>query len=206
LTKIKTMISRDVVGSDDFLELSHEAQALYLQVNVECDGMGVIDSMKKVLRTATISDKALEELVSSGFLHGFEFAGKKLYIITHYWCMNNTQGKKTFFGQYRDVVTSLFTFASDDMRVYVPISGEVTSNLPVSLKIKEIEEKKRQSNTRALPSGGDGGNVENAGLQEALCPICRMPLVPFQDNGDVVIDCPSCNRVYKFNYDTKSFV
>ena len=50
MARTKTCIGSDVVRSDAFLSLSHEAQALYFQLNLEADGYGVVTSAAMLMR------------------------------------------------------------------------------------------------------------------------------------------------------------
>lgn len=56
--KSKTMVSLEVCASEPFLDCSHEAQALYLHVNVNADSYGVVVNPSRLLRGGGFSTEA----------------------------------------------------------------------------------------------------------------------------------------------------
>ena len=84
----KTMISRAVVQDERFaLDLTYEAQALYLQLaaaasDSEC---GLITTARRATRTLGLSDTVLETLVAAGYI--IPIPGGR-YVLTHYWTAN----------------------------------------------------------------------------------------------------------------------
>lgn len=50
MARTKTMLSCEVCGSDKFLDLTFEAQALYFHILMNADGMGAFDAARSLLR------------------------------------------------------------------------------------------------------------------------------------------------------------
>lgn len=54
----KRMFNIDIVGSDAFLDMAPESQALYLQLSMRADDDGFIGNPKTVVRIAGVSNAA----------------------------------------------------------------------------------------------------------------------------------------------------
>lgn len=81
------MLAASVCGSDGFLELSFEAQALYVQLCLNADGSGVVDCRKKVARYMGASEGAYVELVDAGFV--LPMADGSLCVVADWWVCNS---------------------------------------------------------------------------------------------------------------------
>lgn len=81
----RRMFSINELQSDSFLELSFPAQMLYVQLSLNADDDGMVSRVKGLLRLCNVSDKELQELVSSGYLIDF---GTEVYTIAD-WLVNN---------------------------------------------------------------------------------------------------------------------
>ena len=68
----KRMICTSVVSSDSFLDLSFEAQALYIQLTMAADNFGFVSGVKRILRGMGASDTALEALKDGHFIITFD--------------------------------------------------------------------------------------------------------------------------------------
>ena len=79
------MIHRSVICSDEFTELSFEAQALYMHLTLEADNFGFVAGVKKILRSIGAKSEALEELIDAHFVIRFD-AG--VYVLRH-WMLAN---------------------------------------------------------------------------------------------------------------------
>lgn len=93
----RRMIHRAVICSDEFIEMSYEAQALFFQLQIEADGYGLLSSVKKILRTIGVKESALQELIGAGFVLSF---GNGVIALTHWNVANsrkNDRTEKTYF-------------------------------------------------------------------------------------------------------------
>ena len=61
MARTKTMLSCEVCGSDKFLDLTFEAQALYFHILMNADGMGAFDAARSLLRQVGSGQGALDE-------------------------------------------------------------------------------------------------------------------------------------------------
>lgn len=88
----RRMFSKDVVESDDFYELSKEAQLLYFHLSMYADDDGFLKAKKKVSACLAIGDDAYKELILSGFVLDF---GNGVTCIRH-WNISNQLKKDRY--------------------------------------------------------------------------------------------------------------
>lgn len=78
------MFSPQIVGSDDFLDMSSSAQALYFHLGMYADDDGFA-SPKKIMRMANAAEDDLKILIAKKFVLPFENG----VIVIKHWRMNN---------------------------------------------------------------------------------------------------------------------
>ncbi len=78
------MFSKNIVESDDFIDLSKGAKLLYFLLGVAADDEGFILNCKAIMRVHEIDKSELDELIEKGFVIPFD----KSLCIRH-WTMNN---------------------------------------------------------------------------------------------------------------------
>ena len=104
----KRMISRAVITSDEFLELSFEAQALYFQLTIEADNFGFVAGVNRIVRGAGAKIEALNELERSFFVLRF---GSGVIVVRHWLVANFGDGfskpDRTITTQYIDELRQL---------------------------------------------------------------------------------------------------
>lgn len=88
MAKTKTIMKRDICCSDAFLDLSHSAQALYLQLNLNADSQGVVCNVRSVLRGGLFEEEHLTELIEGGYVLELEHERLRLLVVSHWWHMN----------------------------------------------------------------------------------------------------------------------
>lgn len=86
------MFSKTVIDSDDFLELSLTAQALYFHLAIRADDDGFINNPKRIQRMIDSKDSDLEELEKRGFIFYFSSG---VVVITH-WKLHNAIRKDRY--------------------------------------------------------------------------------------------------------------
>lgn len=82
----RRMFATDVTEKDDFLELSHPAQALYLHLCQHADDDGFVNCYRGIVRNSRCEQKHLDELITNGFLLSF---GKGKPIVIRDWLVSN---------------------------------------------------------------------------------------------------------------------
>ena len=81
----RRMISKKVIDSDEFFELTDKAKAFYIYLILEADDDGFIGNLKAVTRGCGANAKTVESLVNQGLLLLFS---DKVAVIAH-WPMQN---------------------------------------------------------------------------------------------------------------------
>lgn len=81
----RRMFAKSIVRSDAFLELSAEARDLYVQLGMEADDDGFVNSPKRIMREIGASEADLTQLVSKKFVILFQSG---VLAIKH-WKINN---------------------------------------------------------------------------------------------------------------------
>lgn len=85
----RRMFAKAVVCNDAFLDMSHEAQALYLQLGVNTDEDGFIVSPRAIMRTCGCKQEHLDELEKNGFIISFPSG----VIVQRHFKINNSLRK-----------------------------------------------------------------------------------------------------------------
>ena len=88
----KRMFNKLIIESDDFLELSKNAQCLYFHLCMYADDDGFINNVKSILRIIDLTTKDLEELKNNNFIHEFESG---IILIMH-WKAHNYIAKDRY--------------------------------------------------------------------------------------------------------------
>jgi hypothetical protein len=159
MAREKTMVSVSVCGSDEFMELSTDAQALYLQLNLMADGSGVVDCKGRVMRGMGVDQSAYQELCLAGFVADFEGSeGKALCLILDWWVNNSFDCYHYFPGAHLMDLWEGFCLSSPlrsgkDKARYVRMEcGEPPKGcVPAEEWLKPKERGKRDA--RAAPEG-----------------------------------------------------
>lgn len=85
MPRARCCIASGTCCSDEFLDRTTGAQALYLQLNLNADSNGIITGMRALLRLAGADTSALDELVEHGFILD---CGNGFYAVRHWWLHN----------------------------------------------------------------------------------------------------------------------
>lgn len=78
------MFSKNIIESDDFIDLSKGAKLLYFLLGLSADDEGFVINSRMIMRMHEIDKSELDELVEIGFIISFD----KSLCIRH-WAMNN---------------------------------------------------------------------------------------------------------------------
>ena len=79
------MFAKSVTESDEFLELSKNAQCLYYHLCMYADDDGFINNVKYVLRIVGSTKEDLEELKRTNYIHEFDSG----IILVMHWKAHN---------------------------------------------------------------------------------------------------------------------
>ena len=84
----RRMISKSILSSDRFLDMSKSAQALYTQLILEADDDGFLSSPKKVMRVTQSSKEVFFELITNHYVYEFK---NGIHVILDWQVMNHVQ-------------------------------------------------------------------------------------------------------------------
>lgn len=120
MAKQKVMISADVFASDEFLDMSADAQSLYPQLLLGTDGLGCINGPLKIARSCGAGEGAFDELLESGFVLKVESDFDSAFVVAHYWTQNNLDKYNTPVGCHAALIESKLVLSNVTERRYVP--------------------------------------------------------------------------------------
>lgn len=81
----RRMISKDVIDTDDFLDMSLSTQALYLHLLLKADDDGFVQNPKRIMRMIGANDDEMKVLVSKKYIIPFDTG---VCVIKH-WRVHN---------------------------------------------------------------------------------------------------------------------
>ena len=100
----RRMMSKTVIETDDFIEMSLQAQALYFHFLLKADDDGFVGNPKSIMRLINSSDKDLQELIEKGFVIRFE---NGVLVIRHWNVHNYIQPDRYNATVYQDFLSQL---------------------------------------------------------------------------------------------------
>lgn len=193
MARRRTCLASSVLCTDGFLELTHEAMALYVHLNFHADNDGFLDSARSATRGGGFSPEALSELVGNGYL--LEFDGG--YLIDDWWVHNTRNSRDYRPGDHAEAIWDAY---GDRLAAGVGVErrysayvdeGQGSSN-GSTLETREGAEghpRLKEKNTKEKKK-------KEGNQTEGRCPVCRKPATVFSDPlGRRVFDCPSCGLV-----------
>ncbi len=139
----KRMFSKQVLLSDAFLDMSAEARALYVTLNMCADDDGLVNNTKSLMRVSGASKEHLEELESNNFIHVFESG---VCVIMH-WKVHNTIKNDRYVPSLLDEKNSV---VENEKKMYeirsanLDPQGRLNKNSIEKIKSEEGEERKEK--------------------------------------------------------------
>ena len=121
----RRMISAEVICSDEFYELSHAAQALYFQLNVEADDDGFVARTKMITRCVGCTEDDLKDLEAHDFIIRFP---NGITVITDWFRQNTLRGDRYHETAYQDLRRQLHL--DEKSKKYVLVSKLATTRQP----------------------------------------------------------------------------
>lgn len=145
------MFSRALVNSGEFLDMSAEARALYLQLNMLADDLGIIGNVKRNLAYVGANNKDLEELINNDYILKLEDNKSKPAIVIKHWFINNTQqSDRVEQTIYTDILQKLYidsakTYTTDASQDDTSAHPIYFKNMCVSTPGNKTETKRKQN-------------------------------------------------------------
>lgn len=162
MTANRRMFSIEVVNSDDFIEMSHDAQLLYFHLSMSADDEGILKGKARIMRTINIDEKYYKELQEKGFIYDVD----GITIIRH-WKISNMIRKDRFKPSIYTSTTN--RLESDENGVYVLNDNQMTTKQQPSIekisKEKISKEKIRKGQEK----------IEKFEKEEEQIPIEQIP-------------------------------
>lgn len=219
MAKSRTMIKTDTCTSDVFLDMSHSAQALYLQLNVSADSQGVVSNVRRVMRGGDFKEEHLNELLASGFVIELAASSVRLVVIAHWWEMNRIDKHNFYQSQHQtELVNQVCTIGEgriyqlksslSDAHVLTGHEGKIptieqairqpvcnqsgSSLLPVLNKETNNKVEVETNNLKEIEKNKKK-ETEGAAAHVANCPICHgQASVSSELDGSTLFDCHKC--------------
>lgn len=100
----KRMFTKEIVESDDFLDMPYSARCLYFHINLNADDDGFLNSPNKVMRISDATKDDLNLLIEKRFILSFPGG----VICVKHWLMHNTLKKDRYKGtKYQEFLSTL---------------------------------------------------------------------------------------------------
>lgn len=184
----KSAIDPEVMQTERYAALSLAAQALYPQLLMESDTMGVVVGARRVLLATGITDaaEALEELIESGYVVPIEVNGDTVHIVRHYFVNNNYQRKYTERSKF---------FTRLPEYIETPRKGGEVYGAPCTHRTSTVHAQAEQNREEQNREDGRGREGNRGGEPPALvpCPHCRASVTVGETaNGYIHFECMEC--------------
>ena len=140
----KRMFNKQIMLSDDFMDMSAEARALYVTLNMCADDDGLVNNPKSLMRMSGASEENLEEIIENGFIHIFESG---VAVILH-WKVHNTIKNDRYTPSYLEEKECLLTNEKKVYEIHCEIpdpQGSIEKISKDKLSKEEGEERKNLS-------------------------------------------------------------
>ena len=117
------MFSKDVMASDDFLDLPPLAQILYIHTSLNADDFGFVNKVKSIQRQVGASKNDLQKLVNAGFLYVFESG----VAVDMFWRVNNSIRKDRLHPTAYQKELECLQVADDGRYILKPSDNQATT-------------------------------------------------------------------------------
>lgn len=144
------MFSKNIVGSDAFMDMSIGSQLLYFHLGMESDDDGFIGNPKKIMRGIGCKDGDMQELILKRFVLLFESG---VVVIKHHRINNNWDSYNCKRTPYVDELSSLFikenkSYTFDKTQgLAVQSDFSLISDGKQSLEENRIDKNRKEENT-----------------------------------------------------------
>lgn len=201
--RAKAMISTEFCSSDAFLELSLESQLLYIHLNLQADGIGAVDSVKRIMRGCGISQPAFDELVEAGLLAFLKNSDDAAWFIVDFWVHNNHDKCNFSPGRHFELANEFFAEVEGCRGRYQFLEKQQTETsleTDESKSLKEGKGRERNESEKKLIESESNPNEEKlteGGLGETVypqapCPNCGQVCLVADEGMYRHLYCPDC--------------
>lgn len=229
MPKPSILLTSEVCRSDKFLDLSFEAQALYLQACFECDSYGLFSNPKTLLRTTGNINSALDELIESGFLIPIEHEQSLCFVVRNWWQMNKLDRTKFNNPPLVEVMNLCTISGSNEFHLisealemgFIEAEKGKSEGLPNIKMYGTPEIVPDQSPSSPQGDTNSNSNVTNSNSNEhdetltkskgntlatvGPCPQCGKDAVFSDCFGSPSFECPDCG-LFTVNAETGEFI
>lgn len=161
MAREKTCFASSVCCSDNFYDLSFEAQALYYQMSFDADNEGIVNSARRVLRATGATVESLSELVSAGFLLEVSDA----HVVAH-WNVSNSLRWRDHAKSQRQDIAELLTVRNSKVYQVAQDTPRGTTGEPLGVTRGTPDEEKRREEKRNEEKGSEQKRIEPNGKEE----------------------------------------
>lgn len=215
--RAKAMLSTEFCSSDAFSELSLESQLLYIHLNLQADGIGAVDSVKRIMRGCGISQSAFDELVEAGLLIFLKNSDDAAWFILDFWVHNNHDRVNFSPGRHFELANEFFAEVEACRGRYQFLEKQQTeTSLETDGNKSLIEEKRNEGNEsekkliesesnpneEKLTEGGLGETV----YPQAPCPNCGQVCLVANEGMYRHIYCQDCGDFIDYGQGFKPLV
>lgn len=206
----KSGIDPEVMQSDLYTSQTIAAQALYPQILMESDTMGVVVGIRRVVRASGIPDAAdaLNELIENGYVVPLDIDGNTVHVIRHYFIHNNYQRKYAERSKFYERLPQYIKTPAKGGELYGAPCEHGTCTVRAQAEQSRAEgEQSGEELSRDERSGGEGNRGGEPGPRPIQCPMCMAEMHTGQTvNGYVQVECVDCGFIGWFDRETGDFV
>lgn len=149
----RRMFSKEIIETDQFIELPHSAQCLYIHLCMKADDDGFIASASTTVREICASDADLKLLVENEYL--FFFPKRKVYVIKAYLMQNSIRPDRYHPTIYQDEKAQL---TLTEEKLYVLKQADSHSHTSHSKNFSQEQTNRHQSSNHPSSNPQPIGN------------------------------------------------
>lgn len=217
----KRSFAKDVVISDEFIDMDDKTKYLYFMLGMFADDDGFVNNPKSITRMCGASQENIDELVNSNYLIIFPSG----IIVIRHWKINNYIPKDRY--KITQYIGELSTLDIDKYGAYIE-SKELNSDEDDSKMIDEQIERPTKALRRAVKRASELPVIFEQVIRNAfngeICPICgdmmtyvnakKMPTIqhntPISKGGlheldNISVICRSCNTSLQDKVETPPY-
>lgn len=185
------MFARTVTESDEFLDLSKDAQLLWFHLGLVADDDGFLNNTRMVMRLCGINESALSELIETGFLLEFNSG---VFLIRD-WLINNQlradRYHETTFKHEKSLVTQnesrQYTWLPNGCQVVASDKYRLEESLNQVRQVETSQEKKSQDQTRE-----EEFEEKPSPYTQVPCPNCGQVCTAVNEGTYAHLYCQDC--------------
>ena len=142
MSKTKRTFSLDIIKTDNFLEMSHDAQLLYFHLAMRADDEGFINSPKAILRSVKCTVNDLDELIKNRYVISFETG---VIVIKHWKKHNNIRKERIKSDGHKEleqlnIVDNIYYLKNDNRKDNNLDSQTTNINLTTPIQIDDTSQ------------------------------------------------------------------